>query len=239
MKKTCDAARRRDAPWRARARPRPWARAPFPRSAARGLQQRPSAWACSRQRRGYDVQGPLRLRERLGRAHRARHRRRRLSATGRRAAAAAFRERGHGPLREHADSGPRSRRGGHRGAHVRREHRGPDDARHRGGYDARAHRQRAGLRPHRELRQGGLHAGVGRRRRSCRGGGPDSPERPAVARRVRVRGVEERQLPGHSRHRARQRRHALVGRRRRCGRLPPHRGPARSPARRQHGQRRG
>ena len=56
------------------------------------------------------------------------------------------------------------------------------------------------------------------------------PERAEVARQVRVGGVAERRLQGHARHRARQHRHALVGRRRRRGRLQADRQPARAAA---------
>ena len=49
---------------------------------------------------------------------------------------------------------------------------------------ARAHRQRARRRPHRELRQGRLLPGLGRRRQPRRGRRPHRPERAALARQV-------------------------------------------------------
>ena len=120
---------------------------------------------------------------------------------------------------------PRPRR-----ADVRGERREPDLPHDRRRAPARADRQRPRLGPHLQLRQGRLLAGVGRRRRPRRGRRPQRPERPAVARQVRVGGVAERRVQGHARHRARQHGHAVERRRRRRGRVPADREPARAAA---------
>ena len=67
--------------------------------------------------------------------------------------------------------------------------------------------------PYRQLRQVGLLAAVGRRRRSRRGRRPDHPERAALAGQVRIGRVAQRRLQGQPRHRARPRpaRSANVG----------------------------
>ena len=151
-------------------------------------------------------------------------------AARRRAPAAALRERGRRPVRRPPDRRQRPRGEGHRLGHVRGQHREPHRAVHRRRAPARADRVRPRLRPHLQLRQAGLHAGVGRRRRPRRGRRPDRPERAEVARQVRVGRVDERRLQGQPRHRARQHRHGLERRRRRRGRLQADRQSARPAA---------
>ena len=67
------------------------------------VEQRPCGRARARQRCRNELQGPLRLRERLGRYHRSRHRQAGVATARRRSPAAALRERGRGPVREHPD----------------------------------------------------------------------------------------------------------------------------------------
>ena len=99
----------------------------------------------------------------------------------RRAPAAALRERGRRPVRRPPDRRQRPRGEGHRLGHVRGQHQEPHRAGHRRRAPARADRVRPRLRPHLQLRQAGLHAGVGRRRRPRRG------RRPAPSRARRSR----------------------------------------------------
>jgi LVIVD repeat-containing protein len=122
---------------------------------------------------------------------------------------------------------------------LRRQHRQPDDAHDPGGAPARAHRQRPRLGPHRQLRQVGLLAAVGRRRRARRGRRPHRPRRAAIPRQVRVGRLAERLVQGLARHRVRQQqRHRLERRRRWRGRLPGHVQPAQAEAARHDRDRR-
>ena len=89
---------------------------------------------------------------------------------------------------DRAEAGPRFRP-------VRVRHLGALEARARLGHARRSDRQRPRRGPYRQLRQRGLLADVARRRRPRRGLRHVEPCRAALAREVRVRGLQVGQLP--------------------------------------------